>query len=335
MKHLFIILFIFFLFSFNNEMSLIWDEVEIVKCLLNEPINNKCLLSDYLNFNENNKHYIHDVYIVELSSDISGIFKPITANGLIENTTIGKVILETIAYKLSKFLGFPIIPPVVLREIDGELGSLHYFVNDVIHLGALREEDAKRFFNKVSKEEWAKIRLFQFIMGQYDCGYENMIYLTTNDTLIPIDYGACYDIQYVEYGTPPFVSMYTHDEFEDDSISESFPFKSVRTFSQNEVIDEKDCIQFLSSQLKFRFKRIKDPLKFVIWKKQLWRQYYYCEPAFVDYCSDTILDAFSRINYENLKQLFMNDYCCCDRAEILINGILDRRDQVLSYFKNK
>jgi len=76
---------------------------------------------------------LNKVLFVELKDDGAGIFKPKSG----EHEGLRKVVQagtyfrrERAAYLVDRFLGFGLIPPTVIREIDGEIGSMQQFIPD-------------------------------------------------------------------------------------------------------------------------------------------------------------------------------------------------------------
>ena len=65
---------------------------------------------------------------VEFKDDGAGIFKLSSREEKLEH--VGNYKKERAAYLADRFLGFGLVPPTVIREIDGEIGSVQEFVPD-------------------------------------------------------------------------------------------------------------------------------------------------------------------------------------------------------------
>ncbi|OGY65275.1 MAG: hypothetical protein A3A16_01995 [Candidatus Harrisonbacteria bacterium RIFCSPLOWO2_01_FULL_44_18] len=134
--------------------------------------------------------------LVKLKDDGSGIFKPASGEG--ENH-IGKnfgqqeVRLEVRAgtyykreratYLVDRFLDFNLVPPTVIREIDGEIGSLQQIV-DYDNFGF------EVPWHKLPEKELMKLFALDYILWSSDRGPENL--LIKNNRIYAIDNGLTF-----------------------------------------------------------------------------------------------------------------------------------------------
>jgi hypothetical protein len=153
---------------------------------------------------------INEACFIELKDDGSGIFKP--GNGenkflpernrpLRKNAEAGTYYLrERAAYLVDKFLGFDLIPPTVIRTINGAEGSFQQFVPDAETLFA-RELVGTQWKRKGRKErerikggqlqgELLKLWIFDYIIYNSDRHGGN--FLVKDDKVYAIDNGLAF-----------------------------------------------------------------------------------------------------------------------------------------------
>lgn len=93
---------------------------------------------------------------------------------------------ERAAYLIDRFLDFGLVPTTVIREIDGDVGSVQEF-KDAKTASELSYEE--RY--KVSSAEYGKLCLFDYIIWNTDRTREN--YLIEDKTLWAIDNGLSFN----------------------------------------------------------------------------------------------------------------------------------------------
>lgn len=138
---------------------------------------------------------VNKVYVVELEdkdgSKRKGIFKPIAGEYEEDlrdsNIPIGQQWKrERLASVFDNILGLGIVPPVVLREVNGEMGVVMDFVpGDVFRHSYARYDDA-------DVEEWQKLALFDWLTGNTDRHGGNYIIDKNNGKLWAIDNGLAF-----------------------------------------------------------------------------------------------------------------------------------------------
>ena len=108
------------------------------------------------------------VVFVQLRDDGSGVFKP--KNGEREDPRLhiqaGTYFKrERAAYLVSQFLGFDLVPPTVIREIDGEIGSMQQFISD---FKTGREVSPYKLVDDVLRKSFLKLWIFDYIIYNSD-----------------------------------------------------------------------------------------------------------------------------------------------------------------------
>ncbi|MFY9493123.1 MAG: hypothetical protein WAP55_01440 [Minisyncoccia bacterium] len=143
---------------------------------------------------------------IELKDDGSGIFKPKSGENenLRENIRAGTYFQrERAAYLLDKFLGFDLVPPTVVREIDGEIGSFQQFIPDA---QPGRRVEHSELDEAAIKQQLIKLWIFDCIIFNSDRHWSN--FLVKDKKVYAIDNG-------LSFGDEIF---YPHDSFFDVPI---------------------------------------------------------------------------------------------------------------------
>lgn len=131
----------------------------------------------------------NELMIVELKDDGSAIFKPkkgeVHLRQYIEVGTYYK--RERAAYLVNRFLNFDLVPPTVIRELDGEIGSAQEFIPNAVAGATLSNEESD-----VLKEtpEFLKLWIFDYVIWSSDRNWHN--FLVKEDKLYAIDNGLSF-----------------------------------------------------------------------------------------------------------------------------------------------
>ncbi|MFN9477600.1 MAG: hypothetical protein ACK57M_04280 [Rickettsiales bacterium] len=99
------------------------------------------------------------VFLIILENGIKAVFKSLPLDDQ------GDAKAEVAAYQASVYLGFPYIPPTVLRKINGMRGSLQLFVNTPIDL--LKNGEYEKYSIKFSREDKDNLKIFYFVFGKF------------------------------------------------------------------------------------------------------------------------------------------------------------------------
>ena len=276
-----------------------------------------------------------EVFLVDLENGTKAVFKSPFINYQADS------VAEIAAYKASLYLGFPRVPPVVLREIGGMKGSIHLFVNTPIDL--LKPGEYKKALQKMSQEDVDNLKIFYFIFGQWDTGPANLLAYTDGSKLYPIaiDNAKISDLQYVRYGELPFICELYNSKVNPKDWDTAFPFENAQIMK--EPTAEKLRQLFGDKLPKYFYDNVKFygawRLKYIFYKNIIWRQYRAFDQDFVkSYVADCRYlknDAIKNLDLNKLKEIFAD----AKGADFLTDGyleqILERRDQVLQHLKSK
>lgn len=136
-----------------------------------------------------------------------------------------KNLAEVAAYTAARAVGSHLIPPTVGRTIEitsfterasqnldhsllepmlGKTGSLQYFVKTPIDLLKMNTADRQALWNKVPIEQRAERDIFNFVFGNWDLHWGNILVDEAN-TIVQIDNGAMTSRQMVRFGELPFL----------------------------------------------------------------------------------------------------------------------------------
>lgn len=131
----------------------------------------------------------NEVRFIDLKDDGSAIFKPESGEDpelrlAIQAGTYHK--RERAAYLVSKFLDMGLVPPTVVREIDGEIGSAQEFIPDA-NIAKYVEIDKN---DQQLKEDLIKLWLFDYIIWNSDRHGGNL--LLKESSAIAIDNGLSF-----------------------------------------------------------------------------------------------------------------------------------------------
>lgn len=282
-----------------------------------------------------------EVFLVTLENGIKAVFKSLPLDDQ------GDAIAEFAAYQASRALGFPHIPPTVLREIDGRKGSLQLFVDTPIDL--LGDGEFKKAFANFSKEDIDNLLIFYFVFGQWDAGAHNLLAYRYGDHLYPIaiDNSGIRNRQYVKYGDLPFVRRLYSDKLNtNDWRGVPFPFE------HSESINDPSADPAVNAAKLEHFKKLfgdrlpesfyKHRFRYILYQNSLWVQYHAFDPehktlftSLPKTCATATYKALAKLDKALLKRIFADpaDPTCFPEAHLEV--ILERCKQVLNFCKQQ
>jgi hypothetical protein len=118
-----------------------------------------------------------EVYLVNLASGLKAIFKPDPQHWVVDSKNANKYLsnshAEVAAYQLSHALGLHLVPPTVLRQVDGKTGSLQVFVQGEQLVPALFAEFGGRTQGLI--EQASDLLAFDYLIRNPDRGQLNII----------------------------------------------------------------------------------------------------------------------------------------------------------------
>lgn len=99
---------------------------------------------------------------------------------------------ECAAYVVDNHFGFDLVPPTVIREVEGKgIGALQLFLNHDKHINLKRADDET--WNSVkSSEDWGKIAVLDWILANCERHNNNVMFQKDDPgVLCAIDHGIC------------------------------------------------------------------------------------------------------------------------------------------------
>lgn len=311
-----------FLFLIDQETNCFLKENTFFeKTLCCSQIENCERLQDFFGRQNISIPFTNDVYLMQFCNQINAIFKPA------KDEDVRYAYAEVAAYKASLWLGFPCVPPTVLRQIDDVWGSVQLYI----------QGDHDLVMNDLEQE--AAYKIFCFIFGQWDvCKSNRLVYKNKeNQILVAIDNANIADRQKCRYGEHPYICVWAKDDnFYDDAF---FSFDNRIQFenpTQEELYDF-----FISFMPAWKAKRLSTRLSkrsivsCIKHYDTLWLQALENELPFSDMIPSWCLKKISALNKQAVKSFFA-DAPEGLFADAFFDDIIDRQRQVLAYFyKNK
>ena len=251
------------------------------------------------------------------------------------------------AYRISQVLDLKIVPPTIIREIDGRSAIFQMFVENV-------HKDKKDYLDNLNPVQKSDIYIYIFVTGVMDINFGNILISKkcSKPVLVDNDYMA---ITLDRYGNPPPFNI---------SVHEPHPFLSQRDY-ENPPFEEAveltipSFIQFLNQKIipDLQESGLGSPNLFLQIKKDMdiwppidgssisWLKYkgtywvtttkWYKEllvsrhllpiEKIKDFSPKT-LKKLRKITYKELKRLLIGNY---KDSRTFINGVLYRRDMIL------
>ena len=156
-----------------------WKRNEIALALSHDKIIKKEPMGSFLEAQGKKTDFGGEVFLVHFENGMKGVFKPSKNDSKDE---LPAAHIEVAAYQTSIYLGFPFVPPTVLRTIDGETGSLQLFVSTAIDL--LVPGAYKKMVNQLDPMD--RIRLYLFYFSQVSFRIVKYEYLRSSYNKITI-----------------------------------------------------------------------------------------------------------------------------------------------------
>ncbi len=132
-----------------------WHHLDMGAWLETAPILENQDMGEFLKAQDKGANFQSCVRLITFENDIRGVFKA---------DDLDDAKMEVAAYRASIVLGFPYIPPTVLREIDGKQGSLQLYIKTPIDL--LSPGEYPKFLKTVDEKMKEDLKLFHFVFGQ-------------------------------------------------------------------------------------------------------------------------------------------------------------------------
>lgn len=139
-----------------------------------------------------------------------GIFKSVEIS---ETEPVDRYQHEMAAYRLDRALGLNMVPVTVLREIDGQMGSVQEWVEGAIDREAAEAYDLDLFSSDGVADQLARAAIFDILIGNADRQANDFLCLIGKHRLFFVDHSKAFststEIDWVEQGAvsvdPDFV----------------------------------------------------------------------------------------------------------------------------------
>ena len=281
-------------------------------------------------------------HIERMGDYFKRIGKPFSADNAIKLITLesglkavfkagGYRYAEVAAYKANQAVGQRLVPPTVMRTINGEEGSLQFFVATSIDL--VRTTGKNNYFKKLHAKDLSDMKIFYFVFGQWDTHAGNQLIALQKGKpyLALIDNAAIHHRLHVRYGDYPFVSKGDKNNTIDTPCSPSFPFneaKTVRPGSHKKLYGL--FLPFISKQYIHSWIRPDAKITYVIWCGSLYIQHKSNKPVTTNRYYASTLRAYQKLDRDVLRDVWADGMKIHpEYYEELIDLILERRDQII------
>lgn len=319
------------------------DKEKICTALKTLPILNIKPMREFLKEKNQTANFENEVLLITFKTDleehkefkdIKAVFKPVPPDDL------GDAHAEIAAYKASVVLGFPEVPPTVMRKINNKIGSLQLYVEPALQV---KESEFKKILQMASKEDAANLKLFYFVFGQWDTGAHNIIVSKNagakNIQLNAIDNSGIRNKQQVKYGELPFVRIAYSETLNTNDWHLPFPFQKVKIIENPEEQEISAYFRkHFSESIYARLMKIQKPIHYVIYQNSLWIQYHKNDQNFMlsqtDYYPPNTINKLKGLTKNELKRIFMDAKGCDFLTDAYLESILERRDQVIAAYGN-
>ncbi|MBA2307446.1 hypothetical protein H0W26_04910 [Candidatus Dependentiae bacterium] len=236
---------------------------------------------------------------------------------------------EVAGYKASQIMGLGLVPPAVLRTINGEVGSLQLFIPSI---GTI-----EHYKHELSSKMISDMRIFYFIWGQWDTHPGNQLVYRRNGKvqLALIDNAGMLHRQHIRYGDHAFVGKGKNTQQESALPSSEFPFSEARRLGSGSYHQFSALlIPFITKDHMLRIWNSKNRgAPYLIWRNSLWMQIYKAsdhKPIFTSVYYASTLKVAHNLTYDVVRSVWQESYeMSPSHYEDLCRLTLERRDQLV------
>ena len=307
-----------------------WASAQIIETLKKAPVIHQISMKEALDSQNKTVEFEGDVSLVTLEGGIKAVFKSVSPEDIADAHG------EVAAFKASRVLGFPDVPPTVMRTISGKRGSLQLYVETSIDL--LAKDAYEKALDEVPQEDQDRLRVFYFVFGQWDSGPHNLLLRreAKKTHLIAIDNAAIGNLQFVRYGELPFVRMVYSQALQTKDWHKPFPFDQARILKDPSANRLKHIFgKKLPESFYAKVRIYGNRLKYVVYQNAVWRQFHAFDEgfvkAYVPRISPSIKLALEKLDKKTLEIIFQDAKGMNFFTKSYLNAILERRDQVLNH----
>ena len=259
-------------------------------------------------------------FILFLKGGLKAVFKTKTTVGE------GSYYSNVLAYRFSQFMNWKLVPPTVIRKINGKKGSVQLFIDSM----KFKPKKLTSFLTSVQK---SNIFTHYFVLGDYDGKEDNILLGKSCGNPALIDNDSVMESVFILYGDYPFVRypignfkffVSNYKEFE------KFPIDKIQSISieKIKILEHFNNLNLYQSYLNIKPKKF----HFVKWKNSYWVKlnfpYYF--PVYKDFLpivfSKKIISKLKMLNENTLISFLKPGFFISNEK---VSGILYRRNIIL------
>ncbi|MBA3751733.1 hypothetical protein H0X06_02975 [Candidatus Dependentiae bacterium] len=262
--------------------------------------------------------------LVVLESGLQAVFKPDNYKSV--SGTDEYCYAEVAAYKASRVMGKRLVPPTVIREIEGRPGSLQFFVQPAMKTTTINKA-------KIGPKDQSDIEVFYFVFGQWDLHNGNQIIAESKGKIFValIDNATMMHVQKILYGHHAFIKK-GYDANARSQEKTPFPFDQVKIARRSNFKDLYPLFSRFISKYRIEKMERKRRVPYIVWDNALWLQHYKFKgqkPCFTKTYYRSTLNALKALNRESLLYIWQEGLSVNKKFEELIDLTLERRDQLV------
>jgi hypothetical protein len=301
------------------------DPAVIEERLKNSPIKQVVTVKEYLTGLGKGGGGASQPYIVTFADGMKAVWKP--------EEKLRNSYAEKAAYDLARLVGRPLVPPTVIREIDGRSGSLQYWVDSSIDLKG-KGVKAEDIFARVPADAYSDARIFQYVFGQWDIHAGNII-IDDSYAIAVIDNTGIKDRLKMRYGEQPYklwmglkkgVQLPSRWDSADFPFDKAIVLKDATFESFKAAIGDLAEAKNIEGAWKWLAKRPQE-ISIVLWDNAVWIKrdsQWNGGPIKVPSFPAATVERYKRLTFENLRAVLPPLF-----SDKHIRDILERRDQIV------
>lgn len=241
---------------------------------------------------------------------------------------------EVAAYKANQALGQRLVPPTVLRTIDGMEGSLQFFVESPLDLKKMTNADG--IFKKLDPKDLSDMKLFYFVFGQWDTHHGNQIvaFHKGKPFLALIDNAGILHRSFTRYGHYTFIEKGKNAKISTE-CTELFPYDDAKTIRPGSLEALRRVFgPYVSEKALRKLWSLRKPITYCLWDGTLWMLMYnrgaIIKPSATKRYYASTLKAYEKLDRATLQNVWA-EWLSVEKehAESLICLTLKRRDEML------
>lgn len=258
----------------------------------------------------------HAVLLVELEGGLKGVFKQGTY-----------AYAEVAGYRASKALGLRLVPPTILREVQGNLGSLQFYVEGYDLAG----KNQQKAFRRIDPKSFHDMKVFYYVFGQWDTHGGNQLIASSqgrNYLALVDNSGMLHKLQ-GRYGGKLYCSKGKNFELPTNT-DQTFPYHQIKTIEGDTV--PQHLAGYVSARQLNRFSELPS-FSYVIWHHRLYVE-------LTNEMHKLFTTTFYRSTLIKLQELTYHDVFSFwvelaevypDFVENQVRLTLERRDELLAF----